>query len=353
MRPLSPGERQKALAALSYRGQRIFFFAPHTQDVSCSPLAVIYQHVLLLRQFGHDAALIPLDPAFHPADWLGPEYGRLPHLPPENGAGPEVRAADFLVIPEGLPELMESTASLPCQRVVLCQSARAALSSLPPGKTWADYGIDTAITVSQELSRFLRDHFGLHGLHIHLAEFSVPGYFHPQAGPRQQRIAVSAGKPWQAEWVVRSFSLRYPRFRSLGFTLLQGLDRRSFARELRNAIAALWIDPFQDSSAFPIECAASGIPFVAQTPFLRPGYSDEGIGLWHENLLALPDLLATLLEVLESGPLPSAIAQGLARLAARHEPDREREQVRRAWEAIFAERFRQLSAEAPQLTMVP
>jgi hypothetical protein len=62
---------------------------------------------------------------------------------------------DFMIIPEGFPNIMERTAQIGCKRIVMAQSWYYILNALSIGQTWRNFGINDVISVSDGISQYI------------------------------------------------------------------------------------------------------------------------------------------------------------------------------------------------------
>jgi len=66
-----------------------------------------------------------------------------------------VSPEDFLIIPEGFPNVMQQTMQVSCKRVVFAQSWFYVLLAMSPGQKWQHFGIQDVISVSDAITEYL------------------------------------------------------------------------------------------------------------------------------------------------------------------------------------------------------
>jgi hypothetical protein len=66
-----------------------------------------------------------------------------------------VNAEDFLIIPEGFPDIMQKTAQVSCKRMVFAQSWFYVLNAMQPGEKWQHFGITDVISASDAITEYL------------------------------------------------------------------------------------------------------------------------------------------------------------------------------------------------------
>lgn len=223
---------------------------------------------------------------------------------------------DIMIIPEGFPNVMESTAQLPCKRIVLAQSWFYILSGMKIGQKWQHFGIKDVISVSEGITEYINA--VMPGMQIKEYKqsidrnlFNVPEklsdkapmiVYMPGRGPESQMKANN---------VIRTFYEFFPQYRWVRFTSLQGLSKEEFATQMKTAAFALYTDEIAGFGTLPLEAMASGTHVIGWTPFGSKEYINEDNGFWAVNgdIFQLAELIGFALERYFSGILDNEKVQ--------------------------------------------
>ena len=161
----------------------IYFFTIDTKGNPTAGVSNIYEHAKTLRDLGFNAHILHdkndyrlkgNEEGMGVTDWLGEEYGEIPHISIESQqlkVGPE----DFVVIPEAFSSIMKQTVNFPCKRVVFLQSYEYVFEMLEIGENWNSFGINEVITTSNNLKEYIDGIF--RNLNTEIIPVGIPSYF--------------------------------------------------------------------------------------------------------------------------------------------------------------------------------
>lgn len=196
--------------------------------------------------------------------------------------------SDFLIIPEGFPDVMHKTMQVPCRRIVLAQSWMYILNNMQPGQKWQHFGIQDVISVSDAITEYLTS--VMPGLHIRSFKQSINRkLFKPpvKMSDKYPMIGFMGGRGQESQMkvqnVIKNFYAFYPHLRWVRFVELSGLNKEEFAERLSNCAFVLYTDEIAGFGTLPLEAMACGTHVIGWTPFGSKEYISENNGFWAVN----------------------------------------------------------------------
>jgi hypothetical protein len=66
-----------------------------------------------------------------------------------------INPEDFVIIPEGFPNVMEKFSQIACKKIILAQSWYYILNSMQIGQKWQQFGIQDVMSVSSGISEYI------------------------------------------------------------------------------------------------------------------------------------------------------------------------------------------------------
>ena len=304
-----------------------YFFTMDTRGNAAAGIANIYEHVKVLTELGYKAYILHekndyklRGDAEGPglADWLGEEYAELPHASIES-QGVQIKAEDFLIVPEIFANVMDQAKKFPCKKIVLSQNYDYLLELLPLGRRWTDYGFNDVITTSQKQADYISSLFP--STRSKVVPVSIPEYFKPSDKPKIPVIAISAREQGVAAKIAKMFYLQYPLYKWVTFKELRGLSRKQFAEELGKACLGVWLDDSAGFGTFPLEAIQCDTPVIGKMPNMIPEWMEEtdeagntrikNNGVWTNTHLNIPELIATYLKVWLEDSVPQDLLDGM------------------------------------------
>lgn len=228
----------------------------------------------------------------------------------------QVNSEDFMLIPEGFPNIMKMTAQVSCKRIVLAQSWAYVLTGLQAGESWSHYGIRDVISVSDAISEFINTTMG--GMKIKKIRqgidrevFKVPekksfkkpmiAYMSPRG--EETRLKITN--------IIKMFQAVNPHYRWVRFVELGGLKREEFAERLSEFAFCLYTDEIAGFGTLPLEAMASGTHVIGWFPFGSKEYVADNNGFWAQNgeIFQMVELLGTALDKWLSGEMDIDVIQ--------------------------------------------
>ena len=257
---------------------------------------------------------------FNPS-WIGSFVNELNILPLGNGEikftdGTTVKSAmltlspeDMLFIPEGFPNIMESTAQLVCKKVILCQSWYYILNGLKVGQTWQQFGISDVISVSDGITEYLNGI--MPGLKIKEMKQSIDrDIFKPVSLVNKKPVVgYSPGRSQDAVIktvnVIKTFYSFFPHYRWVRFVELQNMSKEEYAERLSDCAFVLYTDEIAGFGTLPLEAMATGTHVVGWTPLGSKEYINNNNGYWATNgdIFRLAELMGLAMDNYLSGGL--------------------------------------------------
>lgn len=196
-----------------------------------------------------------------------------------------VNPEDFLIIPEGFPDVMRKTAQVTCKRIVLAQSWFYVLNGMRTGESWQGFGIKDVISVSDAITEYLN--VIMPSLKIkQVAQgidrntFKSPEKMSdkfPMIGFMSNRGPESRMKMTN---IIQTFYAFYPHYRWVRFVELGGMPRKEFAERLASCSLVLSIDDIAGFGTLPLEAMACGTHVVAWANYGGKEYMNEKNGFW-------------------------------------------------------------------------
>lgn len=337
---------KNSISSLEDKSFGIYFFVMDTKGNATAGVANIYEHVKLLRELGYNAILLHEKNDYTPVtNWLGSEYSELPHISIESQQL-KVNTSDFIVIPEVFANIIEQTSKLPCKRIVFSQSYDYIMELLLPTRTWSDYGITECITTCSTQKDYLQDLFGSK-LKTHVIPVSIPEYFKPSTKPRKPVVVVQSRDQRHLVKIFKTFYIKYPHLKWVSFKDMRELSREDFATVLQEACVSVWVDEVSGFGTFPLESMKSGVPVIGKVPNLVPEWMTDKNGLWTNNVLSIPDILAQYFQAWLEDREPSELYDEMEKVKTLYTESEQKTKLIEVYTSIFTERHKELKQLLP------
>ena len=345
-------EIRDVISKLDNKDFTIHFFVLDTKGNATAAVANIYEHVKMLNDLGYNAGIIHEKNDYHGVqEWLGEEYAALPHISIESqqlNVGPQ----DFIIIPEVFSNLMEQTANFPAKRIVFSQSYDYILELLMLGKRWQDFNIHDVITTTTKQAEYINSLFPI--LNTYVVPVGISDEFKPSEKPKKPIVSMVTRDQQDAMKIVKSFYLKYPHYKWVTFRDLRGLSRSQFAEATAESCVGVWVDPISSFGTFPLECIESETPVIGTLPNMIPEWmenvDEEGNvsikqnGVWVNNILNIPDIIAEYIKVWLEDSVPEYITNGIAETKGKYSIDAEKTSVEETYAVIVNRRKEELEA---------
>jgi hypothetical protein len=282
---------RKSIENLRNKSSRIYFFVHDTKGNAKASIKYIYDMALILRREGFNSIILHEKKEYDGvANWLGDEYmTELPHNFIEN-SNIEISPEDFLVLPEIFGFVMEQVKNLPCGKIILCQGYSYMMETLQPGQTWNQFGFIKCITTSETQQEHIQKIMRSQSFDI--LEPFIEDYFKKSENLPIPIIGVHSREQVDTINLIKTFYLRFPQFRWFTFRDLRGLSQEEFAKAISECFLSVWIDRNSAYGTFPLESMKCGVPVIGITPNLKPEWMSDDNGVWVNNEIILPELIA-------------------------------------------------------------
>lgn len=204
------------------------------------------------------------------------------------GSSLNVSVEDFLIIPEGFPNVMQKTMQVSCKRIVLAQSWFYVLLAMGPGQKWQHFGIQDVISVSDAITEYLDS--TMPGLNvknfkqgINREIFKTP----KKMSDKFPMVAFTGNRgeenKMKTHSIIKNFYAFYPHLKWIRFVELGGMDKEQFAERLSSCAFLLYTDDIAGFGTLPLEAMASGTHVVGWAPFGGKEYINTDNGFWSRN----------------------------------------------------------------------
>tara|TARA_Y100000589_G_scaffold60170_1_gene50965 strand:- start:1511 stop:2635 length:1125 start_codon:yes stop_codon:yes gene_type:complete len=336
----------------------IYFFTIDTKGNPTAGVANIYEHAKTLLDLGYNAHILHdkndyrlkgNEEGMGVTDWLGEEYGEIPHVSIESQqlqVGPQ----DFVIIPEAFASIMKQTVNFPCKRVVFLQSYEYVFEMLEIGESWGNFGINEVITTSNTLKEYINSVFN--NLNTEIIPVGIPSYFKNSDKPKIPTVSISVRDNRELLKIVKVFFQKYPQYRFVTFRDMSGMSRKEFAKELSKSFLGVWVDELSSFGTFPIECMKSDTPVIGKIPRMVPewmGNLDKNgnlnlndNGVWTANLNSIPDLIATMVGLYIEDSIPQNLIEKMEEMKLQFSEDESKGILKEVYNGIFTRRTEEL-----------
>lgn len=336
---------------------KLYFFTLDTKGNPTAGIANIYEHVKILRTLGYNASILHEkkdyklhgdDSTMGLSDWLGSEYAELPHACIEN-QDLNITPIDFIIIPEIFANLMDQVKAFPCRKVVFSQNYDYLLELLPLGKRWdVDFGFTHVITTTKKQEGYLKNLFPT--IKTSVIPVAIPEFFKPSEVPKIPLVTILTRNQGDASRLVKSFYLQYPVYKFVSFRELRGLSRQDFAEQLGKSCLAIWLDDPSSFGTFPLECMQSETPIIGKIPNMVPEWLEtpentiKNNGIWVDNTLVIPSLIATYLKSWFEDSVPQELLDGAKESNGQYTSEKQFEVAKEVYEKLFEERLNEFKS---------
>lgn len=199
-----------------------------------------------------------------------------------------VNPEDFLIIPEGFPNVMQKTMQVSCKRIVLAQSWFYVLLAMSPGQKWQHFGIQDVISVSDAITEYLDS--AMPGLNIKNFKQGISRKVFKPSNKLSNKFPMVAftgsrgpENKMKTHSIIKNFYAFYPHLKWVRFVELANMDKEQFAERLSSCAFLLYTDDIAGFGTLPLEAMACGTHVVGWTPFGGKEYITENNGFWSQN----------------------------------------------------------------------
>ena len=272
---------------------RIYYYAIEA-DQPFGGIAVIYEHVEVLRNAGYDAWILH-DRQGYVLNWLNKEDVPIRYLSEDSTFDSD----DIVVIPSVCKSIIRSLENAAFRRFVICQNQFVAAADIAMIDAWRHLGISEVIVTQTKVSEFFK-----------LAGWSdislIPcGIDRTKFKPSQKKLQIAympRKMPFEAAAIMSYFKLFYPNLSWIPFIKLDNMHHDQVAVELGESDIFLALGHLESLGLPALEAMASGC--------LVAGFHGDGdlslsearnSALWVDNIYAAAKALGTLVTWILSG----------------------------------------------------
>lgn len=282
---------------------------------------MLYEHVRLLRELGHDACVVHHRSPYRPA-WRELEVP-VRYL---DEPGFAVSSSDVVVVPEVLAG-SEAVRLHPWRRVVFVQGSFLVVAGLNGFPDYPAAGYEAAMAVLPHVAHVVERHFGLPAEVV--PPFVAPYFFEEQPVPRERRVLLAVKEGYRLAGVpdgaIADLLLEREIAKRPDWSLvrLTGMTHREVARLMQ---ASLFLVNVNSHEAFnttvPEAMAAGCIPVCYEAgggrDFLRDG--ENAVVFHNQQVYALVERVCELMDG-DEGPLLERLRAGGRATAASFRPE--------------------------------
>jgi len=263
-----------------------------------------------------------------------------------------VNPEDFLIIPEGFPDVMKKTMQVSCKRIIFAQSWFYVLNAMQPGEKWQHFGINDVISVSDAISEYLVS--VMPGLNIkdfkqgiNREVFKAP----TKISDKLPMVAFSASRGPENKLktynIIKTFYSFYPHLKWIRFQELEGMDREQFAERLASCAFYLYTDDIAGFGTAPLEAMACGTHTVGWASFGGKEYMTNENGFWCNNgdIFQTAEILGIAIDKWLNGEMDSpSIQENYENTLSKYTSEGEKENITNLLNEYKDERIKELES---------
>ena len=273
---------------------------------------MLYEHVRLLRELGHDACVVHHRSPYRPR-WRELEVP-VRYL---DEPGFAVSREDVVVVPEVLAA-SEAVRRHPWRRVIFVQGSFLIVGGLREFPDYATAGYEAAMAVLPHVARVVGRHFGLPAEVV--PPFVAPYFFEEDPLPRERRVLLAMKEGYRLAGVpdgaIAELLLEREIAKRPGWSLvrLTGMTHREVARLMHTSLFLVNVNSHEAfNTTVPEAMAAGCIPVCYEAgggqDFLRDG--ENAVVFHNQQVYALVERVCELMDGLEEhGPLLERLRVG-------------------------------------------
>lgn len=359
-----------AIDKLKSRDFSVFFYVVDSKNIPNSSMEYTYSIALALKKEGYNVKMCyqlaneytkeqitKLQRQDKPVDenrvfvgvreWLGDEYADLEHINIANGdwaIGPQ----DFLFIPEALSSLMLQTYKyhVPCKRVVILQNYDYVSDYIPLGTSWATFGINEAIAISDEQAEMLKNVFPY--VKTRTLNPGISEMFRKPVNGKNLVVNVIAKSQDDINRVIKPFYWKYPLLNFVSFRDLRGKSKKVFAECLKESAITVWIDENTSFGMSALEAMRCGNIVIGKLPENLPAWmgNNDTIydnGVWFTNINQLPDIISSVVTSWMNDDIPTELTDAVEKTNQLYKQEDFEVNVKRIFKEILDERINEIT----------
>jgi len=223
------------------RMSKIYYLCPDITTPSAG-IRRLYRHVDLLQQSGFKAHIMHMHSGFHCPD--------MPVVPVCYLDRHAFSNDMVIVLPEGLPSLMDAVKNLPVRRFVIALNWDYVFKKMPQGVNWRAFNIERVMVVSPSIGKMIAWSMDLP---THRLESSINHqmyYLAPEA--KQPQVVYIQRKAAHIDILKRLLSVRNPDYtKKIEWIGLNNLSEQQYAEQIRKSIMFINLS---EAEGYPTSC---------------------------------------------------------------------------------------------------
>ena len=334
---------------------KVFFFVYDTKGVPSGSLTYIYQTASYLKELGYDVQMLYTEEDFQtPETWLNNvDVASLPHVNIQKEKI-EVSASDFLFIPEIFADVMAKTKEMPCKRVAILQNYDFMTELIPVGASWNTLKIHDCITTSDYLGERLNEVFK--NVKVNVVRPCIDEIFNEDDTDKKLIVNIISKDQNDLNAIVKPFKWKYPMYGFVPFRYVNGQDKETFAKLLKESVITVWNDPFTDFGISALEAMACGNVIIGKIPEGEPKWLIENgnvkdNGVWYYNTKDSHALIASVIQTYMKDSMPEGVLKEMKNTVKQYRADKQRKDIEKVYvNTLFEDRIKELEDVLTYLT---
>jgi hypothetical protein len=333
---------EQELQKIENKTFKVFFLVYDTKGTPSGSLTYIYQTATYLQELGYDVHMLHTEKEFVGTDtWLNSFTHILPHHNIQEDSI-EVSASDFMIIPEIFADIMAKTKSMPCKRIALLQNYDFMTELIPMGASWETLNINECITTSKNLGERLNEVFK--NVNINVVRPCIEDIFENTNNEKKLIVNIVSKDQNDINAIVKPFKWKYPMYGFVAFRYVNGQDKETFAKLLKESPITIWNDPFTDFGASALEAMACGNIIIGKVPESEPEWMvKEGTfkdnGVWYYNTKDVHALIASVVQTFMKDQLPTNVLKEMSETVKEYRKELQQEDIKRVYvDTLFKNR---------------
>lgn len=306
----------------------VYFFVLDTKGNPSGSLEYIYETAYLLKERGYNVSMLHQDNEFvGVCDWLGEKYSELNHYNVETD-NVEIKASDFLFIPDILSNVMVQTKTLPCKRVLLVQNYNHLAEFMPIGATPDMLNVYDIITTTATQAEILKKWFPRNKVSI--VEPYINNIFRRKNENRNLVINIIAREQSDVNRIIKEFYWSYPMYKWISFRDLRGMSHEMLYEALNDGILTIWVDENTNFGYTALQALRCGSMVLAKLPKTLPDWcvvenDDEKemtkACLWFDDMNSLPQMIASIVRSWTMDEIPEEAYENISLMDEKYNKD--------------------------------